>query len=107
METAMKPIVLVLALLSTCASAAAQIVITPQQERAIYEILIKERVWPSPPPGVTLLIGAEIPREVELFEVPTSIDIAPVRRYRYTVVNDRVLLVDAGTRQIMWIIPRR
>ena len=61
----------------------------------------------QPPPGVTLLVGAELPREVELFEVPTAVDILPVRRYRYTVINDSVVLADAGTRQIRWIIPRR
>jgi hypothetical protein len=106
----MKAIVSFVTLLLACLTAAAQIpqlVMTVQQERAVYETLIKERVWPPPPAGVTLIVGTEMPREIEVFEVPAFVDIPLVRRYRYTVMADRVILVDPGSRKVMRIIPGR
>jgi hypothetical protein len=47
-------------------------------------------------------VGAVLPSSgVRYYEVPAEYG---VRNYRYTVVNDRVVLVDPGTRRIVQIV---
>jgi uncharacterized protein YcfJ len=49
-----------------------------------------------------LQVGAELPSDgVTYYEVPAEYG---VRNYRYTVVNDRTVLVDPRTRQVIEII---
>lgn len=46
-------------------------------------------------------IGTVLPTYVEVYEFPAEIGI---REYRYTVVNDRAVLVDPGTKKVIQII---
>ena len=96
------------ALLLAAAPAAAQVVfdLTPDQERTVYTTITRERVRTAPPAALDVNVGAVLPAEVEIYEVPTTVEVAPVRRYRYTVVNDRVVLVDPGTRKVVRVINR-
>ena len=49
-----------------------------------------------------VVIGAELPSSgVTYYEVPAEYG---VKNYRYTVVNDRTVLVDPGTRRIVQVI---
>ena len=60
----------------------------------------------QPPAGFSVGVGAEVPANVELYEVPADIEYAPVRRYRYTVHENRVYVIDPGTRRVVRIINR-
>jgi Protein of unknown function (DUF1236) len=93
-------------LLAGIGSAAAQAVIelSPEQRTTVYQTIVKERVRTPPPPDWRVGVGIEVPTAVELYDVPPSVTVAPVRRYRYTVVNDQVVLVDPTTRRVIQII---
>jgi hypothetical protein len=79
---------------------------TPEAERGVYSRVTRERIRTPPPAGFDVRVGAEVPAAVELYEVPDDIEYAPVRRYRYTVHEDRVYVVEPGTRRVIRIIRR-
>ena len=79
---------------------------TPEVERGVYSRVTRERVRTPPPAGFDIAIGAEVPAAVELYEVPADIEYAPVRRYRYTVHDDRVYVIDPSTRRVVRILRR-
>ncbi len=81
------------------ASAAQDVIITPEQEVVIREYVQKKPLASIDLPGVELNIGSTVPETVELraLEVP---DVT----YRYVVVGNRTVLVDPGTRRIVRII---
>jgi len=49
-----------------------------------------------------VVVGQPLPRQVELYAVPSSVGVQT--QYRYSVVNDRTVLVDPQTRQVIQII---
>ena len=77
---------------------------TPDIDRGFYGRVTKERIRTAPPAGFNVTVGAAVPAEVELYEVPADVEWAPVRRYRYTVHQDRVYVVDPGSRKVVRII---
>lgn len=83
---------------------AAVIELSPDQRTTVYRTITKERVRTAPPAGISFSIGAEIPANVELYAVPETVEVPTVRRYRYTVWNNQVVLVDPGTRKVVQII---
>ena len=90
-------------------SAAAQVVEfqwTPEHDRGVYSRVTRERVRVPPPAGFSVGVGAEVPADVEVYDIPADIEYAPVRRYRYTVHSDRVYVIDPGTRKVVRIINR-
>jgi hypothetical protein len=59
-------------------------------EKKLRPVTVKERI----------AVGAAVPSEVELHAVPS--DWGPsLTRYRYVYSNDRVMLVDPGTRTVI------
>jgi hypothetical protein len=79
---------------------------TPEIEGNVYSRVTRERVRTPPPAGFDVRIGAEVPAGVELYEVPADIEYAPVRRYRYTVHEDRVYVIDPSSRRVVRILRR-
>ena len=79
---------------------------TPEVDRGVYGRMTRERVRTAPPAGFSVSVGAEVPAGVELYEAPADLEYAPVRRYRYTVHEDRVFIVDPSTRRVVRIINR-
>jgi hypothetical protein len=81
--------------------------LTPEQKtmiaRAVKQSARKERV----PPGVNAQIGAELPAALELYVLPdiTLSEIPAAKLYKYTVVNDRVVLVDPTNMRVVDILP--
>jgi Protein of unknown function (DUF1236) len=67
----------------------------------------RERVL-TPSADVQVRLGARVPRSVELYEMPTTIveEVPTLRRYRYMVVNDEVVLVDPATSEVVEVIHR-
>ena len=107
----MKPILLAAAF-STALSATAfaqvgvAVEFSPEQERTFYSTVTRERIRTAPPAGFSVEVGGTVPADVELYEVPTTYEYAPARRYRYTVHNERVYVVDPGDRRVVRIIRR-
>lgn len=65
------------------------------------EYVVKQR-HPAYVYGQPVVVGAELPRQgVTYYEVPAEYG---VRDYRYTIVNDRTVLVDPRTGRIVDII---
>jgi hypothetical protein len=81
--------------------------LTPAQRTIIYRSVSRERVR-APSADVQVRLGARVPRSVELYEMPTTIveEVPTLRRYRYMVVNDEVVLVDPATSEVIEVIHR-
>ena len=96
------------ALLASVSFAEAQVVIdlSPEQRTTVYSTITRERVRTPPPSGLSFRVGAAVPTEVELYAVPDAVEVPAVRRYRYTVWNDQVVLVDPQSRKVIQIIER-
>ncbi|MBZ9798347.1 DUF1236 domain-containing protein [Mesorhizobium sp. ES1-4] len=87
----------VLLLAGVGAAAAEDIIVQPEQETVIKEYVTKQPLASVKVPGVELNIGTALPDTVELHEVPNV-------KYRYTVIDNRTVVVDPGTRKIVKII---
>jgi hypothetical protein len=76
--------------------------LTPVQRRTIYRTIVRERVAPVEPP-VEYRVGARIPGSVRLYSVPqeVAVEVPAIRSYKYMVVNNRVVLVDPATSQVV------
>ena len=82
--------------------------LSPAQRTIIYRSVVRERVRIAPSAGVEVRLGARVPRSVDLYEMPTTIvqEVPTLRRYRYMVVNDEVVLVDPATSEVVEVIHR-
>lgn len=81
--------------------------ISPEQETTIYRTITHEQVAVQPPPPEWApSVGIEVPTQVQLYEMPTTVDVPTVRTDRYTMVNGHVVLVDPSTRRVVRIIER-
>jgi len=58
--------------------------------------------------SVDLALGAEVPSSVELYEFPGDVvaEIPSIKRYRYVVLERRVLIVDPSGRDVIRVIDR-
>jgi hypothetical protein len=74
---------------------------TPEQEHAAYAALVKMKPAKLPPASFNPSIGMDLPADVEVYEVPSDAALAPVRRYRYTVMGEQVVLVDPVSRKVV------
>src|SRR3954447_15709597 len=79
------------------AAAAQDVVIQPEQETVIKEYVKKQPLASVKLPGVELNVGTALPDTVELHEVPNV-------KYSYTVIDNRTVVVDPGTRKIVKVI---
>jgi Protein of unknown function (DUF1236) len=79
--------------------------LTPEQRTTIYRTVTRERAR-AVPETIDARLGARVPGSVELREMPTIVvqEVPDVRRYRYMVVNNEVLLVDPATSEVIEII---
>lgn len=76
------------------AAAADTVVIQPEQETVIKEYVKKQPLASVKLPGVELNVGTALPDTVELHEVPNV-------KYRYTVIDNRTVVVDPDTRTVI------
>jgi hypothetical protein len=76
------------------AAVADDVVIQPQDETVIKEYVHKQPLASVKVPGVELNIGTALPDTVELHDVPNV-------KYRYTVIDNRTVVVDPSTRKII------
>jgi hypothetical protein len=76
------------------AAAAEDIVIQSEQETVIRTYVKKQPLASVKVPGVELNIGTALPDTFELHEIPDV-------KYRYTVIDNRTVVVDPGTHKII------
>jgi hypothetical protein len=70
--------------------------------RPQFRTYVTEQRRPSYAYSSELRVGAELPRSgVTYYEVPAQYG---VKQYRYTVVNDRTILVDPNTHRVIQVI---
>jgi hypothetical protein len=97
MKAYLKTILAGLALAGGMQLASAQdVVIAPEQETVIREYVRSKPTASIDLPGVELNIGSTVPDTVELHRIEKP-DVA----YSYTVVGNRTVIVDPGTRKIV------
>jgi hypothetical protein len=82
--------------------ATGSITIAPEQRTRIKEYVTKEKRASRPAPsGFTISTGATLPADVELYTFAPDVG---VTEYRYTVIGDRTVLVEPGSRRIVQVI---
>ena len=77
------------------------VTITPDQETAIREYVVREHPAPIvPPAGFTVSNGVVVPETVRLYDFPAERHWG----YGYTVIGDQTVLVDPATRKVIQVI---
>lgn len=84
-------------------SGGARLTLSQDDMRFIFRSVPKERTANV---RVRLALGAEVPREVELMDFPADIveRVPDVRRYRYVVVENEIVIVDPNDHQVALVI---
>lgn len=72
----------------------------PQSQQVQQYVVTQRR--PSVQVTEQVVVGGALPPTVELYAVPAEAGIQT--QYRYTVVNDRTVLVDPSTRRVIQVI---
>jgi Protein of unknown function (DUF1236) len=76
--------------------------LTPVQRQTIYRTIVRERVAPAQP-TVEYRVGARIPESTQLYALPqeVAVEVPAIRAYKYMVVNNRVVLIDPATSEVV------
>ncbi len=76
--------------------------LSPVQRQTIYRTIVRERVAPTEP-TVEYRIGTRVPQTARLYSVPetVAVEVPAVKRYKYMMVNNRVVLVDPATSEVV------
>jgi hypothetical protein len=76
--------------------------LTPVQRRTIYRTIVRERVTPARP-TVEYRVGTRMRESVQLYAVPqaVAVEVPEIKAYKYMVVNDRVVLIDPATSEVV------
>ncbi|MEO5324039.1 DUF1236 domain-containing protein [Mesorhizobium sp. CC13] len=90
---------LILAVSATVGYAQTAVVIQPEQQTLIREYVKKKPLASITLPGLELNIGSKLPETVELHAVEV-----PDVTYQYVIVDGRTVLVDPGTREIVYVM---
>ena len=77
--------------------------LTPVQRQTIYRTIARGPVEAAPPPTVEYRVGARVPESVQLYSVPESVavEVPAIKRYKYMRVNNRVVLIDPRTSEVV------
>lgn len=75
--------------------------VAPEQRTKIQQFVVKEKKA-STSIAEKVAVGVVLPKTVELFSLPADLHIKSDTRY--TIVNERAVLVDAGSRKVTDLI---
>jgi len=92
---------------SSIATTSTELQLTAQQRVAIYESVSKQKVSRTPPPpNLHVAIGGDLPASMELYDLPANIaaDIPATKLYKYTLVQNQVVIVDPTKMKVVDII---
>ena len=76
--------------------------LTPVQRRTIYRTIVQERVAPAQP-TVEYRVGMRVPPTAQIYTVPetVAVEVPAIKTYKYMMVNNRVVLIDPATSQVV------
>ena len=76
--------------------------LTPVQRRTIYRTIVGERVAPAQP-AIEYRVGTRVPEGVPVYTMPqeVAVEVPAITPYRYMVVNNRVVLIDPATSEVV------
>lgn len=76
--------------------------LTPVQRQTVYRTIVRERVQ-AVRPTVEYRVGMRVPETAQLYAVPdtVAVEVPTIRQYKYMMVNDRVVLVDPATSEVV------
>jgi len=76
--------------------------LTPVQRQTVYRTIVRERFAPAQP-MVEYRVGMRVPQTAQLYAVPqtVAVEVPSIQSYKYMVVNDRVVLVDPVTSEVV------
>jgi hypothetical protein len=80
--------------------------LTPEQKMAIANAVKQSDRKVAVPPGVNVQVGSELPAALELYMLPdvTLAQIPAAKIYKYTMIDNRVVLVDPTTMRVVDIL---
>ena len=81
--------------------------LTPTQKEAIFTAVRRSSVSVTQPPSsLSVAIGAQVPASTQIYTLPDAVvaDLPELRSYRFTVVNDTLLLIDPTSMRVVEII---
>ena len=76
--------------------------LTPLQRRTVYRTIVRERIHPAQE-TVEYRVGMHVPASAQLYTMPqpVTVEVPAIQSYKYMVVNDRVMLVDPVTSEVV------
>lgn len=82
------------------------VVLSPDERTTVYRRVVRERHVTPRGEIVEYQVGTRVPREVELrnFDDDAYVEVPQLKRYKYVYVNNKVLLVDPATSEVVEII---
>lgn len=74
--------------------------LTPVQRRTIYRTIVRERVTPVRP-TVEYRVGTRVTEKRYVVPQEVAVEVPEIRAFKYMVVNDRVVLIDPATSEVV------
>ena len=76
--------------------------LTPVQRRTIYRTIVRERVVQAQP-TIEYRVGMRVPPTAQVYTVPeaVAVEVPAIKTYEYMMVNNRVVLVDPATSEVV------
>jgi hypothetical protein len=86
----------------TVVTTAPPLQLTPVQRQTVYRTIVERRVAPAQP-TVSYRVGMRVPETAQLYEMPETVgvEVPAIRSYKYMMVNNRVVLVDPATSEVV------
>ncbi|GGH18265.1 hypothetical protein GCM10007036_20300 [Alsobacter metallidurans] len=75
--------------------------LSQQESTRVHQYVVEQR-RPSVSYQERVVVGEPLPQTVELYSVPA--DVGVKTQYRYSVINNRTVLVDPSTRRVVQVI---
>jgi len=76
--------------------------LTPVQRRTIYRTIVRERVVQAQP-TIEYRVGMRVPPTAQVYTVPeaVAVEVPAIKTYKVMMVNNRVVLVDPATSEVV------
>jgi hypothetical protein len=83
------------------------VALTEEERRKIRDIILKQTAAQEPRDNFKLMVGAKVPQDVSLRPMPQEVvNLVPkYKDFDFTVIKDRIVVVQRSTREIDTMIP--
>ena len=83
------------------------VALTEEERRKIRDIIIKQTAAQEARANFKVMVGAKVPQDVSLRPMPQEVvNVVPkYKDFDFTIVNDRIIVVQRSTREIDTMIP--